>query len=148
MIQEADNECERLLRGCAAVGGDGALCEPILEHCRERSVYFIHRAGLNPYNFRLPCRADKEERYEILQAVDEYMNRPEVKREFGVDPTHRYAQCNAQVPEDVARSGDMTQEAEAQVTFLLDTVHCFVIPYRLPSCCALGPPYVCPLIDT
>lgn len=72
VIQDAAGHCERLLEICNKSDYDFVLCQPLLQHCREKSVFFIQDTGLNPYDFRRKCEG--ESCYAIEEIAAEYMN--------------------------------------------------------------------------
>lgn len=120
-MQEAATRCESLLQSCGDVDFDPVVCDPLLAYCRETSVFFVHEAGLNPYDVRLPC-GDGLECYNILGVAEEYMNHEEVRRQLGVQSSRTFAQCNPDIQHDFGLTGDVTRDSEKQVTYLLDKV--------------------------
>lgn len=125
VMQKAAARCEELLEVCNAADYDPALSAPILQYCRERSVFMIQDTGKNPYDIRRDCENDVDG-YNIMGIAAQYMERDLVRKQLGVEGKKKYQQCNSQFTSDFTQSGDNGRETSKYVTYLLNEVRNFL----------------------
>jgi hypothetical protein len=120
-IQAQASRCESLLALCNKVNYDQVVCAGVLEYCRERSVYLVNDAGLNPYDFRKPC-GQVPGCYMNAVYAQEYMNSSRVKAGLGVSPDRFFRLEDEDVFEQFLISGDIGKESVPEVVYLLNKV--------------------------
>lgn len=106
---------------CEDSGYDMLVCVPVLQWCRERSVFLIQQIGRNPYDFRRDCEGGVT-CYAIEDDIVAYLNSSAVKLGLGVDEDFEYKLCSDTVSADFAKNGQTGPRTDRQISYLLDQV--------------------------
>ncbi|CAG8560710.1 11044_t:CDS:2 [Paraglomus brasilianum] len=80
-------------------------CLPASMYCNKEMIGPYQRTGKNPYDVRKNCEGNSL-CYPILESIEKYLNREEVKRQLGVDPGIHYKSCNHDVNFRFMMAGD------------------------------------------
>ncbi|GKT71806.1 carboxypeptidase Y [Colletotrichum tofieldiae] len=108
-------ECVAMLEICA---GSADVCGPVLDRCRRQSVFLILETGLNPYDFRKPCKVPGLCFEEALW-VEEYLNSTEAREALGVPLGVQFSNVDEELGADFVASGDMAVDPIGWVEDLL-----------------------------
>jgi len=80
-------------------------CLPASMYCNKEMIGPYQQTGKNPYDVRKDCEGNSL-CYPILESIEKYLNREDVKRELGVDPGIRYKSCNRDINFRFMMAGD------------------------------------------
>ncbi|KAI0756437.1 alpha/beta-hydrolase [Daedaleopsis nitida] len=70
-------------------------CVPAYAHCWYRVYWPLATSGLNPYDVREKCKDPEGLCYVEMNWIQDWMNKPDVKRELGVDSSPvEFVNCN------------------------------------------------------
>ncbi|KAF9979025.1 hypothetical protein BGZ73_007126 [Actinomortierella ambigua] len=95
------------------------FCLPASIYC-EKVTNPAFKTGLNPYDVRLKC-GDSNLCYPIISAIQDYLNRPEVQHELGVDADKsKFESCNNGVGFRFGLTGDVMKPSQRQLIPLLN----------------------------
>jgi cathepsin A (carboxypeptidase C) len=84
-MTQAYPQCAKMIKNCYAKPSVFS-CLPASYYCNRKLVQPYYSSGQNPYDVRTKCEGNENNLcYPILDAVQKYSNRPDVKRELGVD---------------------------------------------------------------
>ncbi|KAJ9136654.1 Carboxypeptidase [Pleurostoma richardsiae] len=119
IMQAQASRCEEMLDICNSISYDQVVCASVLQYCRERSVFFIADAGLNPYDFRKPC-GDVPGCYVEGVLASEYMNSSKVRKALGAPDGKPFQLLDMAIYDAFLESGDVGKETMPQVTYLLN----------------------------
>ncbi|CCF34406.1 hypothetical protein CH063_06401 [Colletotrichum higginsianum] len=109
-------ECVAMLEICA---GSADVCGPVLDRCRRQSVFLILETGLNPYDFRKPCKVPGL-CFEEAVWVEEYLNSTGAREALGVPLDVQFNNVDEELGADFLASGDMAVDPIGWVEDLLD----------------------------
>ncbi|KAJ7134876.1 peptidase S10 serine carboxypeptidase [Mycena epipterygia] len=113
--------CERMVKACYATNTQVA-CAPANLYCW--GLWGVaQEAKRNVYDVRMPCdtQIDGPLCYPELPWIDEFMNRPEVKRELGADPrAPDFVTCNNPTNFAFLLQGEGVKDSKSLLTELVD----------------------------
>ena len=103
-------------------------CVPANLYCERAIQEPFFSTGLNPYDIRKPCAGDSGLCYEEIEAIAKYANKPEVRRELGVDEkAGQYEGCDEGVGYNFATAGDGYVECKSFDNGNLDLLLALVV---------------------
>ncbi|KAI0800534.1 alpha/beta-hydrolase [Fomes fomentarius] len=86
--------CTRLIESCYRFPST-LTCNPATNYCWVRVLGPMAASGLNPYDLRKICKNPSGLCYEEIDWVSEWLNKPHVRRELGVDSSPvQFMNCN------------------------------------------------------
>ncbi|KAG2236692.1 Alpha/Beta hydrolase protein [Thamnidium elegans] len=109
--------CERLIQNCYD-SQNVFSCLPAAMKCNKDQIQPYQQTGKNPYDVREECKGGGL-CYEILDSVQKYLNRPEVKKEVGAN-VDKYESCNMQINFRFQMAGDWMRPYVNEVPDLLE----------------------------
>ncbi|CAO3619965.1 unnamed protein product [Cunninghamella blakesleeana] len=109
--------CARLIENCYK-SKSVFTCLPAAMKCNKDQIAPYQQTGLNPYDIREKCKGGNL-CYEILESVQKYLNREEVKKAIGAQ-TEKYESCNMQINFRFNLAGDWMRPYVEDVAPLLD----------------------------
>lgn len=86
--------CARLIENCYRTQNVFA-CLPAAMKCNKDQIQPYQQTGKNPYDVREDCKGSNL-CYEILESVQKYLNREDVKKAVGAQ-VREYESCNMQI---------------------------------------------------
>lgn len=102
-MRESYPACARLIKRCYD-SQNVFNCLPASSKCNRDHIQPYQQTGKNPYDVRKDCKGGNL-CYEILEAVQKYLNLEEVKEELGVN-IDKYQSCNMEVNFRFQLAGD------------------------------------------
>nr|CAG8606009.1 15792_t:CDS:10 [Entrophospora candida] len=97
------------------------VCLPASLYCNRQIVQPFFKSGKNPYDIRRDCENDKNNLcYPILDVIESYLDREDVKTELGVDPGIEFKTCNMRVNFQFQMAGDWMKPYHKLIPGLLD----------------------------
>ncbi|KAI9485975.1 MAG: Alpha/Beta hydrolase protein [Benjaminiella poitrasii] len=109
--------CERLIKNCYD-SQNVFSCLPAAMKCNKDQIQPYQQTGMNPYDVREKCKGGNL-CYEILGAVQKYLNIPAIKEEVGAE-TKEYESCNMQINFRFQMAGDWMRPYVQEVPQLLE----------------------------
>ncbi|ORX51196.1 peptidase S10, serine carboxypeptidase [Hesseltinella vesiculosa] len=109
--------CARLIENCYKSQNVFA-CLPAAMKCNKDQVQPYQQTGTNPYDVRDPCKSGGM-CYEILDSVQTYLNRDDVKKAIGAR-VEKYESCNMQINFRFNLAGDWMRPYVREVPPLLE----------------------------
>ncbi|KAF7724968.1 hypothetical protein EC973_000549 [Apophysomyces ossiformis] len=110
--------CARLIENCYKSQGVWS-CFPAAAKCNTDQIAPYQRTGKNPYDVRKDCKGGNL-CYEILESVQKYLDRDEVKKAVGAKPDIAYESCNMQINFKFQMAGDWMRPYVRNVPPLLE----------------------------
>ncbi|KAL1925785.1 uncharacterized protein VTP21DRAFT_668 [Calcarisporiella thermophila] len=95
--------CARLIESCYS-SESRWTCIPASSYCNQQLIMPFQSTGLNIYDIRRKC-GDNALCYDIIPAIEKYLNREDVKRAVGAK-VDRYEGCNNQINFQFLMAGD------------------------------------------
>ncbi|KAJ6584134.1 serine carboxypeptidase [Mycena vulgaris] len=112
--------CERMIKACYA-RDTTTTCSPATFYCWYSLWSILDEAKRNIYDIRMPCDTGGTSCYPELSWLEEYMNRPEIKRALGVDPRAKdFVSCNNEMNFAFMLQGDGMRDSKRLLTELVD----------------------------
>ncbi|KAJ6585263.1 serine carboxypeptidase [Mycena capillaripes] len=114
--------CERMIQACYA-RDDRAACTPATFYCWTALWGILDEAKRNIYDVRMSCdrAVDPPLCYVEPEWIGEYLNRPEVRKELGVDPrAPDFVACNDEMNFGFMLHGDGMRNSKSLLTELVD----------------------------
>ncbi|KAI9306874.1 Alpha/Beta hydrolase protein [Cunninghamella echinulata] len=116
-MDEAYPACARLIESCYK-SGSVFSCLPAAMKCNKDQIAPYQQTGMNPYDVREKCKGGNL-CYEILESVQKYLNRDDVKKEVGAK-VEQYESCNMQINFRFSLAGDWMRPYVNDVPPLLE----------------------------
>ncbi|KAH7339045.1 peptidase S10 serine carboxypeptidase [Rhizoctonia solani] len=104
--------CVRMIEYCDKLNTD-LICGAVALFCLEEMMDMINQSGLNPLDGRSYCdaRNGSVSCYPESGWISDYLNRPDIKRELGVDPNVDFRVCDNNTNQAFIKSGDPVRNA-------------------------------------
>src|SRR5215216_1646063 len=109
--------CARMINNCY-ITESTFRCVTAAAYCNKELIGPYQQSGQNPYDVRKKCTGGKL-CYAILEALQRYLNLPQVKKEVGAE-VERYQSCNTQINMRFNLAGDWMKPYHRLVTHLLE----------------------------
>ncbi|KAG0270106.1 hypothetical protein DFQ27_000407 [Actinomortierella ambigua] len=103
-MEAAYPQCADLIQACYDTKSV-FRCLPAAAFCNKEMISPYQMSGQNPYDVREKCQGGGGLCYPILDVIQEYLNKEEVKSELGVQ-VQEYKSCNMQVNMRFMLNGD------------------------------------------
>ncbi|KAI8099227.1 Alpha/Beta hydrolase protein [Halteromyces radiatus] len=110
--------CARLIKNCYK-SQSVFSCLPAAMKCNKDQIQPYQQTGMNPYDVREKCRGGNL-CYEILESVQTYLNRDDVKKAVGAPNIGKYESCNMQINFRFNLAGDWMRPYVNEVPPLLE----------------------------
>ncbi|KAF9121908.1 hypothetical protein BGW39_010158 [Mortierella sp. 14UC] len=94
-------------------------CLPAAAYCNKEMIQPYQMSGQNPYDVRKKCEGGGGLCYPILDVIQDYLNKEEVKEELGVQ-VEKYQSCNMQINMRFMLQGDWMKPFHLMVPPLLE----------------------------
>ncbi|KAH7089319.1 Alpha/Beta hydrolase protein [Auriculariales sp. MPI-PUGE-AT-0066] len=116
-------------RECSNLYSKAATCQRLIQSCYNGGSRFsclygdFQNLGLNPYDVRRKCDRNGEDGqlcYKIMDHIDEFLNREDVKKELGAEGDIKFQSCNMEVNQAFMFQGDGMHNSAALLPTLLD----------------------------
>ncbi|RCH80744.1 hypothetical protein CU097_003785, partial [Rhizopus azygosporus] len=112
--------CESLMNACYRFP-TSLTCIPAGLYCESRQAGPFEQTGLNPYDIRMKCEGDSGLCYNLIEAIQDYANKPEVISNLGVDPeVEKYESCSNSVGYRFGTTGDNSFDYSPKVAETLE----------------------------
>jgi len=118
-MRSAYPKCAHLISNCYK-SKSVFSCLPATMYCNKEMIGPYQRSGKNPYDVRKDCEGNSL-CYPLLDSIEKYLNREDVKRKLGVDPGIRYKSCNHDVNFRFSMAGDWMHPYHQLVPKLLES---------------------------
>ncbi|KAJ1658729.1 hypothetical protein IWQ61_002087 [Dispira simplex] len=116
-MDEGYPNCARLIQQC--YDHQSALsCVPASVQCNSKIIRPYQESGLNPYDVREQCKGGQL-CYPIIEAIEKFMNRPEVMKELGAE-VNKFQGCNMNVNLGFQLAGDWMRPYMRMLPEMLD----------------------------
>ncbi|KAG0238983.1 hypothetical protein BGW41_007999 [Actinomortierella wolfii] len=117
-MENAYPACADLIQACYDT--DSVFrCLPAAAYCNKEMISPYQMSGQNPYDVREKCQGGGGLCYPILDVIQTYLNKEEVKRELGAQ-VNEYKSCNMQVNMNFMLRGDWMKPFHRLVPPLLE----------------------------
>jgi cathepsin A (carboxypeptidase C) len=98
--------CKTLMDACYKTS-TSLTCVPANLYCEKSQTGAYDKLGLNPYDIRKKCEGDTGLCYDLLQSIEDYANRKDVRANLGVNKdAGKFTGCNDGVGMRFYRTGD------------------------------------------
>lgn len=111
-------QCANLIQRCYDTSSV-FYCLPAASYCNAKMIQPYQQTGQNPYDVRKKCEGGGGLCYPILDVIQDYLNKEEVKAELGVQ-VEKYQSCNMQVNMKFMLQGDWMKPFHLMVPPLLE----------------------------
>ncbi|KAG0168586.1 hypothetical protein DFQ28_004712 [Apophysomyces sp. BC1034] len=112
--------CEKLMDLCYK-HPSRFTCIPASYYCEKSQAGPFGKTGLNPYDIRRKCEGDTGLCYDLIEAIGDWANRPEVRSQLGVDPEAGvYTGCSESVGGQFELTGDGSKDFSPNVAATLE----------------------------
>ncbi|GJJ11588.1 hypothetical protein Clacol_005823 [Clathrus columnatus] len=123
-MKRAIPRCEALIQASCVDIYDEMNCRAAFAFCGAEFEAPFQKTGRNTYDVSKDCEGDRQETlcYPITKTISNYLNRPEVRTELGVDPiVGNHSSCSTKVQSAFVTTNDLFAEhAEFYVAELLE----------------------------
>ncbi|ORY32966.1 peptidase S10, serine carboxypeptidase [Neocallimastix californiae] len=103
-MHKKEGTCVRLIGSCYQ-WENPFVCVPSSVYCNNALISPFQKTGRNVYDVRTNCE-DGDLCYSIMDDINTYLNRDDVKEILGVDASMEYKSCNMQINLDFLTAGD------------------------------------------
>lgn len=98
--------CKTLMDTCYNMP-NSFTCIPANIYCEKSQASAFDKTGLNPYDIRRKCEGDTGLCYDLIEAIDGYANRKDVRQSLGVDEAAgEYTGCSNAINYRFYQTGD------------------------------------------
>jgi len=119
-MNNAYPRCAQLIQACYDTESVWR-CVPASIYCNNALIGPYQRTGQNVYDIRNKCEDSNNLCYKELGWISEYLNKPEVQKELGVE-VQSYDSCNFDINRNFLFQGDWMQPYHRLVPSLLDEI--------------------------
>jgi cathepsin A (carboxypeptidase C) len=119
-MNNAYPRCAQLIQGCYDTESVWR-CVPASIYCNNALIGPYQRTGQNVYDIRGKCEDNNNLCYSELGWISEYLNKPDVQKELGVE-VKSYDSCNFDINRNFLFQGDWMQPYHRLVPSLLDEI--------------------------
>ena len=116
-MRKAYPTCANMINSCYRYP-NRFTCVPAAVYCNSRIIGPFQRTGRNPYDVRRKCEGDTGLCYDILGAIETYLNRRDVMKQLGVE-VDRYQSCNMNINQGFFQAGDWMRPYHRELPPLL-----------------------------
>ncbi|KAI8636895.1 Alpha/Beta hydrolase protein [Parasitella parasitica] len=114
------SHCRKLLDACYKMP-NAITCVPANFYCEKSQTGAFDETGLNPYDIRKKCEGDSGLCYDLIESIEVYANREDVRSALGVDEkAGKYAGCSDSVGYRFYQTGDGSKDYSGHVAETLE----------------------------
>lgn len=105
-MEHTYDRCKTLMDACYNMPSS-LTCVPANLYCEKSQTGAFDKTGLNPYDIRRKCEGDSGLCYDLIETIDGYANREDVRQNLGVDQkAGKYSGCSDSVGYRFYQTGD------------------------------------------
>ncbi|KAG2214852.1 hypothetical protein INT46_000150 [Mucor plumbeus] len=117
---ESYPRCRKLQDACYKMPSS-ITCVPANLYCEKSQTGAFDETGLNPYDIRKKCEGDSGLCYDLIESIEIYANKEDVRETLGVDEkAGKYAGCSDSVGYRFYQTGDGSKDYSKHVAETLE----------------------------
>jgi cathepsin A (carboxypeptidase C) len=118
-MRNAYPNCARMINNCYN-SQNVFNCLPASLYCNRQIVQPFYNSHKNPYDVRKDCEGNNGLCYPILDAIESYSDREDIKLELGVDPGIEFKTCSSKIYLRFQMTGDWMKPYHKLIPQLLN----------------------------
>ncbi|PFH45567.1 hypothetical protein AMATHDRAFT_158699 [Amanita thiersii Skay4041] len=117
--------CKKWIKEACIDVFDVISCSAAVNTCQIELLGPFYLTGLDPYDMSRKCEGESEshECYSVSKYIDEYLDRPSVRAQLGVDPSlsgKNFTGCNLSINSAFINTHDFYHQTQHYISALLD----------------------------